>query len=80
MRNGGWPGGTGVVLGFKVGMCDEADDLVAELKAEGVLVQQDPHGALWGGRYAVVSDPDGNSVRIMGPIDSATRTAPPAPP
>ncbi len=77
--NGGWPGGTGVVLGFKVGTRQEVDDLVAKLRAEGVMVQQDPYDAFWGARYAVVGDPDGNGVGIMSPVDPAMRTAPPAP-
>jgi catechol 2,3-dioxygenase-like lactoylglutathione lyase family enzyme len=77
--NDGWPGGPGVVLGFKTATRPEVDDLVAELAAEGVPVQQVPHDAFWGGRYAVVSDPDGNGVGIMSPPDPAMRTAPPVP-
>ncbi len=75
----GWPGGTGVVLGFKVGTRQEVDELVAELQSEGVPVQQDPYDAFWGARYAVVSDPDGNGVGIMSPVDPEMRTAPPEP-
>ena len=67
------------MLGFKVETRREVDDLVAELRAEGVAVQQDPYDAFWGGRYAVVSDPDGNGVGIMSPIDPAMRTTPPVP-
>jgi catechol 2,3-dioxygenase-like lactoylglutathione lyase family enzyme len=75
----GWPGGTGVVIGFKVDSRQEVDDLVATLRAEGVPVQQEPFDAFWGARYAVVGDPDGNSVGIMSPIDPATRSEPPSP-
>ncbi len=75
----GWPGGPGVVLGFKVETRREVDDLVGELRTEGVAVQQDPYDAFWGARYAVVSDPDGNGVGIMSPPDPAMRTAPPVP-
>jgi catechol 2,3-dioxygenase-like lactoylglutathione lyase family enzyme len=75
----GWPGGTGFVLGFKVETSDEVDRLVAELVADGVTVQQPPWDAFWGGRYAVVSDPDGNAVGIMGPIDDDRRSTPPPP-
>ena len=75
----GWPGGTGVVLGFKVETRDEVDRLVAELAADGVPVQQPPWDAFWGARYAVVSDPDGNAVGIMSPVDDADRSTP-APP
>jgi catechol 2,3-dioxygenase-like lactoylglutathione lyase family enzyme len=75
----GWPGGTGVVIGFKVDSPQEVDDLVTALAADGVPVQQDPFDAFWGARYAVVSDPDGNGVGIMGPIDPATGSEPPPP-
>jgi predicted lactoylglutathione lyase len=77
--NTGWPGGTGVVLGFKVGTRQEVDDLVAAVRAKGVPVQQDPYDAFWGARYAIVSDPDGNGVGIMSPVDPAMRTPPPPP-
>ena len=63
------PGGSGAVLGFKVDTRAEVDALVAALAAEGVPVQQDPYDAFWGARYAVVSDPDGNAVGIMSPVD-----------
>jgi catechol 2,3-dioxygenase-like lactoylglutathione lyase family enzyme len=74
----GWPGGTGVVIGFKVDLRQEVDQLVAALAADGVAVQQEPFDAFWGARYAVVSDPDGNAVGIMSPMDPATRSAPPS--
>ena len=76
----GWPGGTGVVLGFKVETREEVDQLVAALASEGVAVQQEPYDAFWGSRYAVVSDPDGNGVGIMSPVDAAYRSEPPSPP
>jgi catechol 2,3-dioxygenase-like lactoylglutathione lyase family enzyme len=66
-------GGTGAVLGFKVGTRDEVDALVATLAADGVPVQQPPYDAFWGARYAVVSDPDGHGVGIMSPVDPAMR-------
>jgi catechol 2,3-dioxygenase-like lactoylglutathione lyase family enzyme len=75
----GWPGGTGVVVGFKVDSRQEVDELVAAMAAEGVPVQQQPFDAFWGARYAVLSDPDGNGVGIMSPIDPATRSEPPSP-
>lgn len=75
----GWPGGTGVVVGFKVDSRQEVDQLVAALSSEGVPVQQEPFDAFWGARYAVVSDPDGNGVGVMSPIDPATRSEPPSP-
>jgi catechol 2,3-dioxygenase-like lactoylglutathione lyase family enzyme len=75
----GWPGGTGVVIGFKVDSRQEVDELVADLSADGIEVQQEPVDAFWGARYAVVSDPDGNGVGVMSPIDPAMRSEPPSP-
>jgi len=77
--NHGWPGGAGVVLGFKVESRQAVDDLVAALAAEGVPVQQDPFDAFWGARYAILSDPDGNGVGIMSPIEDAYRSEAPNP-
>ena len=45
------------------------------LAADGVPVQQAPYDAFWGARYAVVSDPDGNAVGIMSPVDPEHRSA-----
>jgi catechol 2,3-dioxygenase-like lactoylglutathione lyase family enzyme len=75
----GWPGGKGLVVGFKVERREDVDALVAELTSEGAPVQQEPYDAFWGARYAVVSDPDGNGVGIMSPVDPAHRSEPPAP-
>ena len=77
--NEGWPGGSGVVLGFKVESRDAVDDLVATLEANGAAVQQRPWDAFWGARYAVVSDPAGNAVGIMSPVDPERRSEAPDP-
>jgi len=77
--NRGWPGGPGVVFGFKVATREEVDQLVASLAAAGVVVQQEPYDAFWGARYAVVRDPDGNGVGIMSPVDPEHRREPPSP-
>ena len=77
--NSGWPGGAGVVLGFSVPTRQTVDDLVAELTAAGSAVQQAPYDAFWGARYAIVSDPDGNAVGIMSPLDDTLRSEPPTP-
>ena len=77
--NRGWPGGSGLVVGFKVDRREEVDELVDTLAADGVPVQQEPYDTFWGARYAVVSDPDGNGVGIMSPVDPARRSEPPAP-
>ena len=79
--NAGWPAGeTGVVIGFRVSARDDVDELCAELTAAGYACEQPPYDAFWGSRYAVVTDPDGNSVGLMSPRDPAMVTAPPEPP
>jgi len=77
--NRGWPGGTGVVLGFRVDTREAVDQLVTELGTAGAPVQQEPYDAFWGARYAVVADPDGNAVGIMSPVDDDHRSTPPSP-
>ena len=78
--NRGWRGGTGIVLGFRVAERGDVDRLYDELTAAGYAGQQPPYDAFWGSRYAVLSDPDGNSVGLMSPRDPAHRTPPPDPP
>lgn len=78
MWNSGWPGGTGVMIGFRVPERADVDRLHAELTADGHLSQQEPYDAFWGSRFAIVADPDGNSVGILSPPDDAHRSAPPS--
>jgi uncharacterized glyoxalase superfamily protein PhnB len=78
--NRGWPGGTGVVLGFRVPARDDVDRLYEELTSAGHTGQQAPYDAFWGARFAVVADPDGNSVGLMSPSDPAFRSPPTPPP
>src|SRR5262245_47014049 len=68
--NSSWAEGrSGVVIGFKVGSREAVDRLFAELTAAGYAGEQEPWDTFWGARYAIVSDPDGNSVGLMSPID-----------
>ena len=76
----GWPGGRGVVLGFRVDDRESVDRTYEELVAAGAVGQQAPYDAFWGVRYAVVTDPDGNAVGIMSPVDPARRGPTPDPP
>lgn len=78
--NEGWPGGAGIVLGFRVQDRDDVDRLYQELTAAGHVGQQPPYDAFWGARYAVVADPDGNAVGLMSSFDPARRTPSPDPP
>ena len=61
--------GPTAVLGFTVASREAVDELYAELTNAGAVGRQEPYDAFWGGRYAVVADPDGNDVGIMGPKD-----------
>ena len=45
--------------------------LKTRLIAAGHTALQPPYDAFWGARYAIVEDPDGNAVGLMGPIDRA---------
>jgi catechol 2,3-dioxygenase-like lactoylglutathione lyase family enzyme len=77
----GWPPDTaGVVVGFRLPDRDAVDRTYADLTAAGHRGQQPPYDAFWGSRYAIVEDPDGNAVGLMGPMDRARRAAPPPPP
>lgn len=78
--NRGWPGGSGVVLGFRLPTRDAVDRLYDELTTAGHAGQQAPYDAFWGARYAVVSDPDGNAVGLMSPADEEYRSPPPSVP
>ena len=48
---------------------DAVDEIYEDLTAAGYTGEQRPYDAFWGARYAIVNDPDGNSVGIMSPID-----------
>ncbi len=51
--------------------CDspaEVDALFAEMAGAGSRVELKPWDAVWGQRYAVVLDPDGNGVDLFAPL------------
>lgn len=73
------PGG-GAVPFFLVSSRNEVDRVHARITAAGYRSQKDPEDAFWGARYAVVEDPDGNSVGITSAMDDAMRRPPPPPP
>jgi catechol 2,3-dioxygenase-like lactoylglutathione lyase family enzyme len=62
---------TGALIGFVVDTDQDVDAVVQLVEGEGHLVLQQPHDAFFGARYAVVEDPDGIGVGIMGPIDES---------
>jgi catechol 2,3-dioxygenase-like lactoylglutathione lyase family enzyme len=67
----GWRGGPGVVLGFHAPSREAVDKMYADLTSAGYRAQQPPYDAIWGARYAVVEDPDGNPVGLMSEPDPA---------
>jgi uncharacterized glyoxalase superfamily protein PhnB len=79
--NRGWPTDrAGTVIGFQLADRDLVDEAYADLTDAGYAAQQPPYDAFWGSRFAIVEDPDGNSVGLMSPMDPARRSAPPEPP
>jgi catechol 2,3-dioxygenase-like lactoylglutathione lyase family enzyme len=78
-----WNAGTraegfrGVVLGFHVPTREAVDRIHADMTRAGYRSQQEPYDAFWGSRFAVLEDPDGNSVGVMSPMDDAYRTPEP---
>ena len=78
--NEGWPSGqTGPVFTFRLASADAVDSTYDDLTGAGYRSQQPPYDAFWGARYAVVADPDGNAVALMGPTDPTKEFAPPDP-
>lgn len=78
----GWNATTGgsAVLGFWVTTREAVDDIYADLTGAGHKGHQPPYDAFWGSRYAIVDDPDGNSVGIMSPEDPERKSWPPGQP
>ena len=78
--NKGWPQArTGPVFGFALPSAEAVDDAYCELTTAGYAGQQPPWDGFMGARYAVVADPDGNSVGLMSPIDPARSRMPALP-
>ena len=76
----GWradPASVSVVVGFSLPTREAVDERYAKLTSAGYAGRQPPFDAFWGARYAIVADPDGNDVGLMGPIDRSHRMWPP---
>ncbi|HEY0582328.1 MAG TPA: VOC family protein [Chloroflexota bacterium] len=63
----------GPLVGFAYPTSAAVDDAYARVVGAGHTSHQAPYDAFWGARYAVVQDPDGTAVGLMGPI-SDTRS------
>jgi uncharacterized glyoxalase superfamily protein PhnB len=62
------PAGQRIGLAFKCASPAEVDELTRQLEQEGYTIYMQPWDALWGQRYAVVLDPDGNKVDLFAPM------------
>lgn len=76
--NAGWEAMSGSIIGFSLPSREEVDERYREMTEAGYTGLQPPYDALWGARYAVVEDPDGNHVGLMSPLDPTRRGAPPS--
>jgi catechol 2,3-dioxygenase-like lactoylglutathione lyase family enzyme len=54
-----------VELAFRVDGVAEVDELYGRLTAQGHDGVKEPWDAVWGQRYAIVHDPDGNTVSLF---------------
>jgi len=63
-------GGHGVGVAFACDSPADVDSTYADLVAAGHDGHLKPWDAFWGMRYAVVHDPDGNSVDLYAPLPS----------
>jgi catechol 2,3-dioxygenase-like lactoylglutathione lyase family enzyme len=64
------------IINFSLASRADVDRCHAELTAAGHLGHQVPYDAFWGGRYAIVADPDGNECGLMGPTDATHKYTP----
>ena len=65
-------GGHGIGLAFACEDPADVDRVYAELTAAGHEGRKEPWDAVWGQRYAIVRDPDGNSIDLFAPLDAGS--------
>ncbi|HEX4492136.1 MAG TPA: VOC family protein [Acidimicrobiia bacterium] len=58
-----------VVFGFSLPTSAAVDETYRDLVAAGAVGRQPPYDAFWGARFAIVRDPDGHDIGLMGPRD-----------
>jgi catechol 2,3-dioxygenase-like lactoylglutathione lyase family enzyme len=61
-------GGHRIGLAFRCDGPAEVDRVYADLVGAGYEGHREPWDAFWGQRYAVIHDPDGNSVELFAPL------------
>ncbi|MFE6777047.1 VOC family protein [Streptomyces sp. NPDC057702] len=64
-------GGHRLGLAFACDSPDEVNTLYAELTRDGYAGHREPWDAFWGQRYAVLHDPDGNTVDLFAALPDA---------
>ena len=69
--------GSATITIFHVETREEVDRVHARVVQAGYRSHKPPEDAFWGARYAIVADPDGNSVGIMSPVEDSMRRPPP---
>ncbi|MFE9439945.1 VOC family protein [Streptomyces sp. NPDC006602] len=72
----GWQpptGGGRVSLALRCDSPAEVDSVYGELVGAGYHGELKPWDAVWGQRYAVVLDPDGNGVDLFAPLPGAAQ-------
>lgn len=63
-------GGPAMSMAFLLDSPEDVDLLYKELVDLGYNGHMEPWDAFWGQRYAVVDDPDGNTVDLFAPINA----------
>jgi uncharacterized glyoxalase superfamily protein PhnB len=67
------------ILGFAFDSAASVDAACERVASAGHRVLREPYDAFWGARYAIVQDPDGNAIGLMGPRDRASAYMPEPP-
>jgi catechol 2,3-dioxygenase-like lactoylglutathione lyase family enzyme len=69
----GWQapsGGSRTGLAFRVDTPADVDAAYKTLVSDGYQGHKEPWDAFWGQRYAVLHDPDGNSIELFCPLET----------
>jgi len=64
-------GGHKISLAFRLDSAAEVNGTYAELIAAGYEGHKEPWDAFWGQRFAVLHDPDGNTVDLFAPLEGS---------
>jgi catechol 2,3-dioxygenase-like lactoylglutathione lyase family enzyme len=62
------PRGNRLALAFLCGSPQQVEEKFREITGAGFEGVKEPWDAFWGQRYAIVKDPDGNSIDLFAPL------------